>query len=418
MGKRFELESMLNAVFAYVAESPSMQNIEFQTFGGELPREISDLGRQYFERWRMPIPVPDQISITGRVPIVDQIPTVDEKLPVGASGSEQDGSLKYRVWFGTNRQKERQNGNVIFGSERADQITYGHCDVTVPKYHQIGSLGDPWWRRFPRFWQNNRLRIADLHALAETAFFYKLRSFLEELPDNERILLIFLHGFNVSFDHAAKRAAQLGVDLGIRGATAFFSWPSKGSLYKYHVDEASIEASERHISQFLLEMSERSGAHGIHLIAHSMGNRGLLRAFHRLTRQTKERIGDSLKQVILAAPDIDEELFRDLSDVYHSMATRTTMYVSSKDLALHSSGIIHDHPRAGYTPPVTVVEGVDTVEVSNIDLTYLGHGYVADAWPVLADMHNVMASDTGPNRRFGLQREFTEDGNEYWRFRS
>ena len=179
-----------------------------------------------------------------------------------------------------------------------------------------------------------------------------------------------------------------------------------------------MEASEIYISNFLLEMSERSGANRIHLIAHSMGNRGLLRAFHGLAQQTQERIGKMLEQVILAAPDIDEGLFRNLSDVYRSMATRTTMYVSSKDLALNSSGIFHDHPRAGYTPPVTVVEGVDTVEVSDIDLTCLGHGYVASARPILADMHSVMASDAAPNGRFGLQPAFTDDGQEYWQIRS
>ena len=414
LGKRFESEGTLNAVFAYVAENPSMQGIDFQSFGGEVPRQISDLGRQYFELWRMPQPVMDWIP----KPIVARMPTASAEQTIGATGREEDGSRKYRVWFGTNRQEERRNGRVSFGPARADRITYGYCDVTIPKYHRIGSVGDPWWKRFPRFWQNNRLTMADLQLLAETAFFSQVRRLFADLPDDERILLVFLHGFNTSFDRAAIRAAQLGVDLGILGATAFFGWPSRGSVAEYPADIASMEASEKYISQFLLEMSERSGAHGIHLIAHSIGNRGLLRAFDSLAQQTRARIGKNLKQVFLAAPDIDEDLFRDLSDVYRSMAMRTTMYVSSKDLALNSSGIIHDHPRAGYTPPVTVVEGVDTVEVSNIDLTFLGHGYVASARPVLADMHNVMASDAAPKRRFGLQLAFTDDGEEYWRIRS
>ena len=50
------------------------------------------------------------------------------------------------------------------------------------------------------------------------------------------------------------------------------------------------------------------------------------------------------------------------------VAARTTLYVSSKDRALASSGIVHDAPRAGYTPPVTIVDGIDTVPSACVDL--------------------------------------------------
>ena len=415
LGRRFRLADPLNSVFSYVADSPSMQGIEFRSFGNEVPRGISDLGRKYLELWTWePQPVVDLMMeadlgrrSASRAEPLDGVPV-----------SEEDGSREYRVWFGTNRRREMRNGKVSFGFARADQISYGYCDVTIPKYHRIGSVGDAWWRRSPRFLENNRLTIKDLNLLADTSFYSELQKLFDDLPNDERVLLVFVHGFNANFDRAAIRAAQLGFDLKILGTTAFFSWPSRGRVAKYSADIASLEASEKHISQFLLEMSERSGAHRIHLIAHSMGNRGLLRAFDGLAQGVRRRIGRNLEQVILAAPDVDEDLFRDLSDVYRQIATRTTMYVSSKDLALNSSGIVHGHPRAGYTPPVTVVEGVDTVEVSNIDLTYLGHGYVANARPVLADMHNVMATDSAPARRFGLQRAFTDEGKRYWRFGS
>ena len=37
--------------------------------------------------------------------------------------------------------------------------------------------------------------------------------------------LLYLHGYNTSFEEAAIRAAQIGFDLKVPGATAFFSWP-------------------------------------------------------------------------------------------------------------------------------------------------------------------------------------------------
>ena len=109
---------------------------------------------------------------------MDRGPTTSGEQPVGVTVREEDGSRKYRVWFGTNRQQERRNGRVSFGPARADRITYGYCDVTIPKYHRIGSVGDSWWSRFPRFWQNNRLAIKDLQLLAETAFYLNCESYL------------------------------------------------------------------------------------------------------------------------------------------------------------------------------------------------------------------------------------------------
>ena len=115
----------------------------------------------------------------------------------------------------------------------------------------------------------------------------------------------------------------------------------------------------------------------------------------------------------MAAPDIDPDVFQSLATDYQKIAQRMTLYVSSKDKALATSGIIHDYPRAGFTPPVTTAPGVDTVEVSNIDLSRLGHGYIGEAKEVLSDMHNLLLHNQSPNQRFGL-RKATSDHPSYW----
>jgi esterase/lipase superfamily enzyme len=78
-----------------------------------------------------------------------------------------------------------------------------------------------------------------------------------------------------------------------------------------------------------------------------------------------------LDQIILAAADVDQDTFRNLSVAYAEIAHQTTMYVCSKDLAVEASHSLHDYPRAGLTPPVLVVDGIDTINVSNLDLTGL-----------------------------------------------
>jgi esterase/lipase superfamily enzyme len=235
---------------------------------------------------------------------------------------------------------------------------------------------------------------------------------LQQQDASERMALVFIHGFNVSFEAAALRAAQIGFDLQVP-LTAFYSWPSKGKLTGYPADEASIQASEPYIAEFLGQFATQSGAERVHLIAHSMGNRGLLRSIQRILQQAQAQSHVSFGQIFLAAPDEDPDVFRNLAAAYQTVAQRTTLYVSAKDKALATSGIIHDHPRAGFSPPVTIVPGVDTIEVSNIDLTLLGHGYYGDARDLLQDMHHLLLHNTPPEQRFGLREVVTGD-DRYW----
>jgi esterase/lipase superfamily enzyme len=47
---------------------------------------------------------------------------------------------------------------------------------------------------------------------------------------------IFVHGYNVTFEDAARRTAQMSYDLSFDGAPVFYSWPSQGSLGDYLKD--------------------------------------------------------------------------------------------------------------------------------------------------------------------------------------
>lgn len=217
----------------------------------------------------------------------------------------------------------------------------------------------------------------------------------------------------MSFEAAALQAAQMGVDLQLQGIMAFYSWPSKAKLLGYPADEATIEASERYISEFLLNLAKKSGVKKVHIIAHSMGNRGLLRAMQRIVTQVQATSDVSFGQIFLAAPDVDPDIFQDLADAYQKLSERTTLYVSAKDKALATSGIIHREPRVGFFPPITVMDGIDTVEVSNIDMTLLGHGYFADARALLQDIHELLTHNTSPDKRLGL-RSRQEGSQTYW----
>jgi esterase/lipase superfamily enzyme len=228
-------------------------------------------------------------------------------------------------------------------------------------------------------------------------------------------VLFYLHGFNTSFDEAAIRTAQLFADLKAVGAAAFFSWPSKASLDDYFADADRIGASEAAIASFLSRLATELDGATVHIIAHSMGNRGLARAIQRITAAASKHANVRFGQIILAAPDIEVTLFKDLARVYAQVSQRTTMYVSARDRALGLSRWIQDSKRAGFTPPVTVVPGIDTIEVTNIDMTMIGHGYYAAAGPVLYDIADLLRHGAPPERRVRLYASAdTRPESRYW----
>lgn len=325
-----------------------------------------------------------------------------------ARHSSPQRGAEYTVWYGTNRRPvDPARPAAGYGADRDARTWYGACRVFVPRSHKIGSTGSPWWRRLLAA-DDDRMRLTGVAREAADAHWRSLRDHVAALPADQRDAVVFVHGYNVSFEEAALRAAQIGYDLQLP-TMGLFSWPSRGTLQGYAADAASVEASEWAIAAYLGDFAAQSGAARVHVIAHSMGNRGVLRALARLAGA-----GARLGQVILAAPDVDADVFRGLAGACRGAYVRATLYASARDRAVAASHALYDAPRVGYAPPVTVAPGVDTVVVSAVDLSVLGHGYVAEARDVLHDMYDLLRRDAAPGARMGLRPARTPAGEPYW----
>ena len=319
----------------------------------------------------------------------------------GAASKPPSGSdgHQVKVWFATNRQRGEKGD---FPGVRSNCVTYGHCYIFVPKDRRAGSLGRGLFGRLLH--GDNRVRVQDVKVLRELAFWSEITCEIEQLEGDERQALIFIHGYNTKFEDAARRTAQLKVDLSHKGPAAFFSWPSLGYLAGYSGDEAAIEGSEKDLRTFLIDFAQQSGAEAIHIIAHSMGNRGLLRAVDAISQSAQSVAPVRFGQIFLAAPDVDAQLFAQLAKAYSALAERATLYVTRNDKAVGLSKRLHRFARAGLAPPVSVVPGIDTIDASNVNLGLLGHSYAPEMRPVLADIHRLINDDIGPDHRFGLRR--------------
>ena len=200
------------------------------------------------------------------------------------------------------------------------------------------------------------------------------------------------------------------------GAPIFYSWPSQGGLLRYTVDETNAAWTMPNLKQFLLSVAQRSGAESVHLIAHSMGNRPLTAALQALAAESPD--GRRLfREVVLTAPDIDAEVFcRDIAPAIIRTADRVTLYASSNDKALNVSKQFHGYPRAGESGEnLIIVAGVDTVDVSAIDSSLIGHSYYGSNDTVVADMIDLLVASKPPDLRRWLKPAGSGQGR-YWVF--
>jgi esterase/lipase superfamily enzyme len=326
------------------------------------------------------------------------------------------------VWHGISETIEIANlaaqEEPRYSAEKSDRgrIDRGICEVSIPKTHDPGELEGPSITRL-EFESDPRKHITlrKTVRLQTDAFYEQLRAQVASSPDRE--LLVFVHGFNVTFEDAARRTAQMAHDLKLQGAPVFFSWPAdKYFLLTYGKDETSVSWSAPHLKEFLLDLVHHTDARAINLVGHSMGNRALTTALREIDLQLRNE-ARLFNQVVLAAPDIDADDFRDnIAPAIQRTAKQVTLYASSNDIALGASRLLHRNARAGDTSRgLVLVPGMVTIDVSNINGGPWGHSYYGASDPVLRDLHLLLTS-LPPERRTWLNMKEL-DGQTYWAFK-
>jgi esterase/lipase superfamily enzyme len=317
-----------------------------------------------------------------------------------------------KIFYGTDRL--RMHDKYLNRRESTDVFHLGTCEVTIPRDHRLASLESPKWWRFEFSWNPSRhIVVQHVNELPRRDFFVQLRSDID--GSVSKSAFVFIHGFDVSFDDAARRTGQLAYDLGFKGVPILYSWPSKNSKKSYFADEATIDWTKPHLVRFLDDIASMSGAETIHIIAHSMGNRALVRIMDGLSLSTKPPF---FNQVVLAAPDIDTGEFLNLANSIQRTAQRITLYASSNDNAIKLSKTIHENPRAGESgQDIVVVSGLDTIDASNVDTSFLGHSYYAERRTLISDLFYLISDGKRPDERHSLEPRDSSKGR-YWAFRA
>ncbi len=290
----------------------------------------------------------------------------------------------------------------------------GFLDVSIPvDVHVAGRIERPSSAVFED--ASRHLVITGGKKQDKDPFYDQLSAAMSLLP--KKTAFIFVHGYNSTFDQAAFRTAQIAYDIGTDVAlSAFYSWPSRGGRTPYVEDENNAEWAAPKLQLFLRDFATSSKADRIVLIAHSMGSRTASRALAGLIH-TEPTTAAKYSQLILAAPDIDADVFRDqIAPVFSQAKLPVTIYASDKDVPLRLSRFAHgDYHRLGSAGEELFIHPpIETIDASAVDTDWLAHAYFSSTGLLLQDIKALVSEGLSP-----VERKLKAAGvgtKSYWMF--
>lgn len=304
-----------------------------------------------------------------------------------------------------------------YGPDDADSLQFAAVSVNVPSYRVRGTGELP----RPGTLRDNALTyrpdpqrdffVTSTIPVDSARFVQRLSADLA--TSRARDLLVFVHGYNVSFEDAAVRAAQVAADLNFDGSVLLFSWPSAASVTAYVRDQQSARNAGFQLLRVLRNHAVAAQPDRVHLLGHSMGAEVVGKAL-TLTAPGDET--PRLSEVVLAAPDVDARVFRrEILPRLTPHAAHITLYASSDDDALRASRVVNGAGRLGLGgDSLVVIDGMDTIDATRVSADVLGHTLFGNQG-FLADLAVLLAEGKTPTERRLLPAK--KDGLSYFRFR-
>lgn len=345
------------------------------------------------------------------------------------------------IFFGTSRElaAPRTRADVKIASfgtspHPEGKLTVGKAVVTVPlDNRKAGQINRPEYNVLRLSYEaediNRHFTIFRVDVLTTEQFMAAAEAAKRTTGNLADHAFVFVHGYNVSFDDALFRGAQLTHDMDFNGLPFVFSWPSRSNLAGYILDRQRAVGAQPALREFI-ELVRRimgTGARNIHFIGHSMGSQPLMDALAGYERPAGQS-GPLLGQVIFAAADVIRENFRSSTARIARAASGITLYASSKDWALTASGVLNlfEQPvgliKSGQAPFVGA--DFDSIDVSALDTDFFArnHSTYGDRGPLIEDMRKLFteAADAArpPSRRNGgfVEQRLPRNEGIYWRY--
>jgi esterase/lipase superfamily enzyme len=247
-------------------------------------------------------------------------------LPVAATAP---GASSVDMLVATTR-RSAENPGELYSGERGDGLSFADIAVSIPPdtAHKAGEV--QWPKTIPGNPATDFVTtgVSRLDARATRAWLDSHGS-----AANKHRVLIFVHGYNNRFGDAVFREAQLVHDSNAEVTPILFTWPSRGSVFAYGYDRESANLSRDALEQLLDMLVRDPAVREVDILAHSMGNFLVLETLRQMAIRDR-RIPAKIDDVMLAAPDVDVDVFRnDIADMGHPHP-KFTLFASRDDKAL------------------------------------------------------------------------------------
>jgi esterase/lipase superfamily enzyme len=258
----------------------------------------------------------------------------------------------------------RQEDGFVFSGERGQALAFQEFVIGIPPQRERGRLlvdpdhPDP----------NRAFTLIASRPLTSEAFSAALA---RRSPGSTgaRRALVFVHGYNTRFDEAVFRGAQIALDLNVNAVPVLFSWPSRGELVDYPYDRDSAAFSRDAFERTLRLLAKDRAIVGIDIFAHSMGNWVTMETLRQLAIANDDAVRPKLGTVVMAAPDIDFDVFRTQVERIGPLKSKLVLYTSTDDRALALSQFLFGgKPRVGNSGDLEAFRalGVEAHDLSNV----------------------------------------------------
>ncbi|WP_371833376.1 alpha/beta hydrolase [Ferirhizobium litorale] len=277
--------------------------------------------------------------------------------------------------------KPSEDPGKLFTGDRGTAISLNSVTVSIPpdRNRKIGEV--QWPSRLP---PNPEKEFAVLE-VTKTESERQALEWFRKHRNPKRQVLIFVHGFNNTYADAVFRLAQIVHDSGTDAAPILFTWPSRGRAFDYLYDKESTNYSRRALEDLILQAAKSPDVQDVTILAHSMGGWLAAEALRGVAMREKA-IPAKVKNVILASPDIDIDVFRRQFVEMGPKRPHFAIVTSTRDKALGASrwlsGGVDRVGGSDLRPYVPVLEelGVTVIDTSDIKTRdKLGHNTFADS---------------------------------------
>ena len=293
-----------------------------------------------------------------------------------------------------------------FGGVRG-RMRAGACTVVFSPIPALGEVA----KAAPFYIPEGRFELTEIREMP-------VAQLLDEIaalpPGGSGNIVVYIHGYNIGFGKSCRRAATFQQALGLEDRLLLISWPADGHLLKYTWDESDLVWSVPSIAQVLKAITRRTGSEHVDVVAHSLGARGAVMALSRLSCRAPDV--PLINELVLVAPDVDTDVFRQELPAIRRLTRRVTIYVSANDRALKVSNDLHGYPRLGEAGEnLSVFKGVETIDLSQVGTRRLsGHLYHLFHPAVIQDLTRLLHTGKPAAERPGIQAA-ERDGRTYWR---